>query len=192
MTVVAAASVASDEGLIGAARRGDLYAWELLVRRHQEAAFRIAYLLVRTTSVAEEATEAAFTRAYRALPSLDEGTALVPWLFRIVIGEARQKRRESGRTPSSSRPPEARVGPHIPATPIAGLSAAAGMTPLERDNVTDAFGRLAAEDRLVIAGRYLLGLSRDETAAALAIPSGLVEAHLRDALTHLRSRMGLT
>ena len=177
--------------LVAAAQAGDLGAWEQLVRRVQESVFRAAYLLTRSTTVAEAATEAAFIRAYRALPSLDDEIGLVPWLFRIVISEARQKRRDSGRTRSSSRPDEPRVSPNFPATPITGLASTAEMTPLERGAVVDGFDRLAEEDRLVIASRYLFGLSRADSAAALSIPEALVEAHLADALGHLRARMAV-
>lgn len=177
--------------LVAAARDGDLYAWESIVRRYQEPIFRTTYLLTRTTRIAESATQAAFIRAYRALPSLSTTTAFAPWLFRIAIGEARQQRREAGRVRNDSRPDEPVVGPHLPATPIVSPAAVEAMTPLEREAVLDAFDRLAEEDRLIIATRYLFGLSRDEAAAALSIPSALVEEHLRDALRRLRLRMGV-
>jgi RNA polymerase sigma-70 factor (ECF subfamily) len=184
-------AVNGEAQLVVAARQGDLGAWEHLVRRHQEPVFRAAYLLTRMMPVAEAATEAAFIRAYRALLSLDDDVGLVPWLFRIVISEARQKRRDSGRTRPSSRPDEPHVGPHFPATPISGLAGTAEMTPLEREAVVDGFDRLAEEDRLVIASRYLFGLSRAESAAALSMSEVLVEEHLAEALGRLRSRMGL-
>ena len=74
---------------------------------------------------------------------------------------------------------------------MAGVGEAGEMTPPERETVVDGFDRLPEEDRLVIASRYLFGLSRAETAAALAIPEVLVEEHLADALDRLRLRMGV-
>ena len=41
-----------------------------------------------------------------------------------------------------------------------GLAAAVGLTPPDREAITEAFDRLGEEDRLVIAARYLFGLSR--------------------------------
>ena len=143
------------------------------------------------TAEAEAATEAAFIRAYRALPQHDAEAPLAPWLFRIVIGEARQKRRDAGRTRASSRPDEPQVGPHFPSSPVGGLASASEMTPLERETVIDAFDRLPEDDRLVIASRYLFGLSREDSAAALAIPEAHVEGQLDDALERLRVRMGV-
>ena len=47
---------------------------------------------------------------------------------------------------------------------------------------------LSEEDRLVIASRYLLELSGEETAAALNIPEGTVKSRLSRALARLRLR----
>ena len=179
----------SDAVLLEAASRGDLFAWERIVRQYQEPVYRVAYLVVRTTDLAEAATQSAFIRAYRALPSLEPDTALLPGLFRIVAGEARQQRRESGRPTPSSRPSERSDGPQIPASAVPGLASADGMTLLERDAVGSAFDRLGEEDRLVIASRFLFGLSKSDAAAALSIASGLVDEHLRTAVRHLRTRM---
>ena len=55
--------------------------------------------------------------------------------------------------------------------------------------MTDAFDRLGEEDRLVIAARYLFGLSRADAANALSLPSGLVDDHLETAVARLRTRM---
>ncbi len=47
---------------------------------------------------------------------------------------------------------------------------------------------LSEEDRQVIASRYFLELSGEETAAALGIPEGTVKSRLSRALTRLRER----
>jgi DNA-directed RNA polymerase specialized sigma24 family protein len=56
--------------------------------------------------------------------------------------------------------------------------------------VTQAFDRLGEEDRLVIAARYLLGMSRKDAASALSIAAGLIDEHLSGALRRLRDRIG--
>lgn len=179
----------SDALLVGAAIRGDLVAWEQLVRRHQEPAYRMAYLIARDSQVAEAATQSAFTRAYRALPQLDAGQPLLPWLFRIVAGETRQALRDVSRPRPSSRPIEILSGPHLPASPVPGLSQAEGLTPAQKTALRDAFDRLAEEDRLTLASRYLFEQSRSDAAAMLAISSSLVDERLVTALRHLRARI---
>ncbi len=182
----------ADTTLVEAARRGDLYAWERLVRRYQEPVYRIAWLVVRDSELAEQATQSTMVRAFRALPSMEDDIGLLPWLIRIAAGESRQQRRESGRPTPSDRPVERHVGPRLPASPIPGLAQTAEMTPVERRVVAEAFDRLGEEDRLVIAVRYLFGLSRTDAAAALSVASGLVDDQLQGAVTRLRSRMAVS
>lgn len=175
--------------LLEAARHGDLHAWERVVRQYQEPLYRVAWLITRDSDMAEKATLSAFVRAYRALPSYDPELGLMPWLIRIVAGEARQQRREAGRPVPTSRPVEKVHTPQYPATVIPGLAAAAGLSPWEKAALSEAFDRLGEEDRLVIAARYLLGLNRSDAAAALSMSTELLDERLREALTRLRTRM---
>lgn len=161
------------------------------MRRYQEPVYRTAWLIVRDSEMAEAAAQSTFVRAYRALPSYDEQTGLLPWLIRITTGESRQQRRESGRPTNSSRPAERQLTPLLPASVVPGLAEAAGLTAAERGAISEAFDRLGEEDRLVIAGRYLFGLSRADAASALSIATGLVDEHLTGALKRLRDRMAL-
>lgn len=179
----------ADTVLVQAARRGDLYAWERLVRRYQEPVFRVAYLVVRDSDLAETATRSTFVRAYRALPSFDEQLGLLPWLFRIAAGEARQQRRESGRPTRSSRLAESTAGPRLPASAVPGTIEASVLSPGEREIVAEAFDRLGEEDRLVLASRYLFGLPRADAARALALSESLMDEHLESALQRLRTRL---
>ncbi len=179
----------ADAALADAARRGDLHAWERLVRRYQEPVYRVAWLIVRDSELAETATLSTFVRAFRALPSYKEDVGMLPWLIRIAAGESRQQRRESSRPSRSSRPVEKMQGPHVPATPVAGLAQAAGLSPSDQNVIAEAFDRLGEDDRLIIAARYLLGLNRDAAAGALSIASSVVDERLGTALKRLRARM---
>src|SRR4051795_10444596 len=83
--------------LVERARRGDLEAWETLVRTYQGIAFRTAYLLAGNAADAEEAAQDGFVKAQRALRGFRRGAPLSPWLLRIVANEARTRRRSAGR-----------------------------------------------------------------------------------------------
>jgi RNA polymerase sigma-70 factor (ECF subfamily) len=181
----------ADATLVEAARRGDLYAWERLVRRYQEPVYRVAWLVVRDSDLAEAASLSTFVRAYRALPSYEDKLGLLPWFIRIAAAESRQQRRESGRPTPSDRPVERTPAPHFPSSPLPGLAGTAGMTPLERQTLAEAFDRLGEDDRLVLAARYLFRLSRDEAANALSIAGGVVDERLEHALKRLRSRLAV-
>src|ERR1041385_5262943 len=83
--------------LVERARRGDLRAWETIVRTYQGLAFRTAYLLTGSAADAEEAAQDGFVKAYRALGRFRAGAPFRPWLLEIVGNEARNRRRSAGR-----------------------------------------------------------------------------------------------
>ncbi len=78
------------------AREGDTAAYERLVRMHQAVAFRAAYLVTGDAPEAEDATQEAFVKAYRALGRFRPGAPFRPWLLAIVTNEARNRRRSAG------------------------------------------------------------------------------------------------
>ena len=87
----------TEHQLVERARGGDGAAYATLVRDHQETAFRIAYLICGSAADAEEASQEAFVKAYRALGRFRAGEPLRPWLLAIVANEARNRRRAPAR-----------------------------------------------------------------------------------------------
>ena len=59
----------------------------------------------------------------------------------------------------------------------------------ERRRLLAMVNALSEGDRLVIASRYFLELSGEETATALGIPEGTVKSRLSRALARLRTRV---
>ena len=59
----------------------------------------------------------------------------------------------------------------------------------ERRRLLAMVNELGEDDRMVIASRYFLELSGEETAAALGIAEGTVKSRLSRALARLRARV---
>ena len=76
--------------LIERARQGDQAAYGELVRDHQEIAFRVAFLITRSAPDAEDVTQEAFIKAWRALGRFRTDAPFRPWLLRIVANEAQE------------------------------------------------------------------------------------------------------
>jgi RNA polymerase sigma-70 factor (ECF subfamily) len=87
----------ADAGLIARSREGDGEAYGMLVARHQQVAFRTAYVVCGDAAEAQDAAQEAFLKAYAALPRFRAGAPFRPWLLRIVANEARNRRRSAGR-----------------------------------------------------------------------------------------------
>ena len=175
-----------ETGLVELARRGDLRAWETIVRAHQGIAFRTAYLLCGSSADAEEAVQDAFVKAYRALGRFRRGAPLRPWLLRIVANEAKNRRRAAGRREALALRAAAqdRPGDAVPSPEAALLRVE------ERARLLAAVERLPDEHRDAIACRYFLELSEEETATALGIRRGTVKSRLSRGLERLRAELG--
>jgi RNA polymerase sigma-70 factor (ECF subfamily) len=171
--------------LVERARRGDLRAWETIVRTHQGIAFRTAYVLTASAADAEEAAQDGFVKAYRALGRFRRGAPFRPWLLRIVANEARNRRRSAARRERLSlrAAAEARPGDAVPSPEAALLSRES------QGQLLAAMERLSDEHRDAIACRYFLDLSEDETAAALHIRRGTVKSRVSRALDRLREEL---
>jgi RNA polymerase sigma factor (sigma-70 family) len=175
-----------DAELVERAKRGDLRAWETIVRGYQGLAFRTAYLLSGSAADAEEAVQDGFVKAYRALGRFRRGSPLRPWLLRIVSNEARNRRRSAGRRDALAlRVAVAdRPGDAVPSPEAALLGAET------RARLLHAVNGLSEEHRLTIACRYFLELSEEETAAALGVRRGTVKSRLARALARPREDLG--
>src|SRR5256886_8706109 len=174
-----------DSVLIARAQRGDTAAYEEIVQRYQQIAFRTAYVITGSSADAEDAAQEGFVKAYRALDRFRLGADLRPWLLRIVANEARNRVRSSGRRhqlelrlTEGFRPGDAAPSPE-----------AVAVAADERRGLLAMVNALSDEDRLVIASRYFLELSGEETAAALGIAEGTVKSRLSRALARLRTRV---
>src|ERR671934_1536693 len=172
--------------LVERARRGDLRAWETIVRTHQGIAFRTAYVLTGNSADAEEAAQDGFVKAYRALGRFRRGAPFRPWLLRIVANEARNRRRSAGRREQLALRAAAadRPGDAVP-SPEAALLAGES-----RVRLLEAVNRLSDDHRDAVACRFFLELSEEETAAALGIRRGTVKSRVARALERLREELG--
>ena len=172
--------------LVERARAGDASAFETLVRRYQELAFRTAYVVAGRGDEADDAAQEAFLKAHRALPRFRSGAPFRPWLLRIVANEARNRRRSAGRRERlAERAMTERPLPEAVPSPEAAV-----ISEERRRTLLDAVNRLREEDQVTIASRYFLELSEAETAAALGCAVGTVKSRLSRALTKLRQELG--
>jgi RNA polymerase sigma factor (sigma-70 family) len=174
----------SDHELIDGARKGEVMAYESLVRRYQDVAIRTAYVIAPAGD-AEDAVQEAFVKAHGALGRFRDGSPFRPWLLRIVANEARNRRRSAGRriglalrAAEDRRPGDAAPSPE-----------SAVLDRESRKTLVEALNELRVDDREVIAARYFLDLSEAETAEVLHLPRGTVKSRLSRALGRLRIQL---
>src|SRR4029077_17130961 len=165
----------SERALVQAAKGGDPGAVEELYRRHWGQAYRAAYLIARAAHAAEDIAQEAFLQAIRVLDRFDRARPFAPWLHRIVTNRAL----DWARAHALRRPAEPTQEPVAPAAQ-SDLS----------DDLAEAIGRLAPDQRAVVVLRYLLEHTPGEIATMLDLPRGTVNSRLRRALDELAGTVG--
>ena len=156
------------------------------MQAYQGIAFRTAYLVVGDASEAEDAAQEGFVKAFYAMNRFRPGAPFRPWILQIVANEARNRRRSAGRRTALVM----RTAADAPSGEAAPSPEAATLTNEQRDGLLAAVNQLREEDRLVIACRYFLELSEEETAATLGWRRGTVKSRLSRALGRLRAQVG--
>jgi RNA polymerase sigma factor (sigma-70 family) len=171
-----------EDELIRRAQRGDQHAYEELVNAHQGIALRVAYVIAGNGADAEEAAQDGFVKAWRALGRFREGAPFRPWLLRIVANEAHNRRRSAGRRAqlavrAATEESSGGAAPSPEATVLSGE---------QRKTLLAAVNELPDDQRTVISLRYFAGLSEQEIAETLGVPSGTVKSRSARALERLR------
>lgn len=160
-------------------QRGDAEAWDELVQAHQQAVFRLAWLMLGDADEAEDAAQETFINAYKARGRYDPSLPLRPWLLRICANVARNRRRSMARYFAALR----RALLHEP-EPIS--IAERGMQNIDAQALWQAVRRLKHDDQVVIYLRYFLDMPEAEMAGALSVAQGTVKSRLHRALARLR------
>ena len=170
--------------LIERARRGDLNAYDDLVRQYQEVAFRAAYLLTRDAADAQDVTQDAFIRAYDALARFDARRPFRPWLLRIVSNTALNRIKAAKRR--NAMVDRVQMSEST-AQDASGIEA--NVLRRERSRrLWQAIGQLKPDDQRLLTLRYFLELPEAELAQVFGVAHGTIKSRLHRALRKLREQ----
>ncbi len=167
----------ADRDLVERSRRGERDAFALLVRRHQDLAFNLAFQIVRNREDALDISQEAFVRAYSSLPAFKGDANFGTWLHRILVNlaiDSLRRRQRIGATLSFETQPEERF-----------LDAASADDPESvlqskqiRTLLAQGIERLPAAQRAVLILREVDGMSYQEIAQAVGCSLGTVMSRL--------------
>ncbi|HSK66212.1 MAG TPA: RNA polymerase sigma factor [Anaerolineales bacterium] len=165
--------------LVRHAANGDAAAWESLMVAHQEAVFRLAYLLLGDPDDAEDVAQESFLRAWKHLRSFDPERPLRPWLLSITANLARNRRRSAGRYFAALM----RAFRDEPASE--GIEERSARN-FQASELWQAVQKLSVLDQQIVYLRYFMDLPVAETAEILQVAEGTVKSRLSRALEKLR------
>ena len=167
--------------LIHHAANGDALAWEPLVLAHQQAVFRLSYLLLGDPDDAEDIAQETFLRAWKHLKRFDATRPLRPWLLSIASNLASNRRRSAGRYLAALT----RAFRDEP-TSINNTEENSSQA-LQANDLWKAVQTLKLPDQQIVYLRYFLDLTVSETAEVLQVAEGTVKSRMSRALEKLRN-----
>ncbi|MEM9049457.1 MAG: RNA polymerase sigma factor [Pseudomonadota bacterium] len=171
--------VTSDEDLAQAAARGDSAAFAVLVRRHYDGIFRLAWRLLGNRADAEDIAQEVCTALPRKLQRFDARAKLSTWLHRVVLNAVRDHlRRQAVRNRAAQGWGEV----------TAFRAAEAAETRAALDWLSGAMSSLAPDLRETAA--LVLGedLSHAEAGAVLGVSAGTVSWRMSAVRKAVRAR----
>lgn len=174
----------ADRWLVDRAVHGDLRAFEVLLRRHQDRVFRIALRMLGDRQDAEDVSQDVAVQLWRALASFSGSSMFSTWLYRLVVNRCLNHQRAQQRARADTRPlvdtdqPATTIGPEQRAMGAARLDAAAA-----------ALSSLPGDQRAVLVLFQIEGLSYREVAAVLGVTEPAVRSRLERARRNLLGAM---
>lgn len=174
-------STDADLALVERVKRGDKAAFDLLVLKYQSRIISLVSRFVRNHADAQDVTQDAFLKAYRALPNFRGESAFYTWMYRIAVNTAKNflalqvSRRTSDMEQDASEMEQ-----------IDDTAALKDMDTPEhllltteiQETVIKAIDALPEELRTAITLRELEGMSYEDIAVAMACPIGTVRSRI--------------
>ena len=183
----------SEQQLILQVQSGQSDAFGELVQRYQTAVYNIAYRMFGQPGDAEDATQEAFLRAYRAMERFDVKRPFAPWIKRITINvclnilAAKQNKSQTVAS-DMSRAEESALDmddwQHHAMTPEQDLEKKE-----RHSRLRQAIQALPPNYRAVIEYRHFQELNYDQIAAAMQRPVSSVKSDLFRARKMLAVRL---
>lgn len=179
-----------DEELVALARSGNPRAFEELVERHKQKAYRIAFDFSRDREEAKDLSQEAFLRAYTHLGNFDGRSAFYTWFYRILVNVCLDYKRRKQRTAVEefNEAVETQMEPsHSSQRPVSPDQHVMARQ-LSR-KVGAALEALPPKQRTAFILKNHQGLSIKEIAEMMQTAEGTVKVHLHRAVTALRQTL---
>ncbi len=171
-----------DAVLVQRSQAGDLAAFDLLIRRHQERVYATVYHMTANHEDAADLTQETFIKAYNALQGFKGDCAFFTWIYRIAVNRTlnhlKQRRNRTLHLSLNDLDLNAEHDPDIVAlssdnTPRRNLN----LTELQ-EKLNGALLKLSESHRMVVILHDIQGLPHEEIARIMDCNTGTVRSRL--------------
>ncbi|MDD2916167.1 MAG: RNA polymerase sigma factor RpoE [Gallionella sp.] len=170
-----------DQQLVERVQRGDKHAFDLLVTKYQRKLGRLISRFVRDPAEAEDVTQDAFIKAYRALPGFRGESAFYTWLYRIGINTAKNHLLANKRRPQINTSFDAEDAESFEEASLLREVSTPENELMSKEvvNVVQTSLQQLPEDlRSALTLREIEGLSYEEIASVMNCPIGTVRSRI--------------
>ena len=176
-----------DQRLVDRVKEGDKKAFDVLVIKYQHKIVKLVMRYIRDPAEAQDVSQEAFIKAYRALPKFRGDSAFYTWLYRIAINTAKNHIVSMNRKPLDYDLDPQNLDGYEVHPKLRNDDAPDKILQREelRQTLEDAIDALPEELRVAIVLREIDGLSYEEIAEAMECPVGTVRSRIfraRDAV----------
>jgi RNA polymerase sigma factor (sigma-70 family) len=178
--------------LVNRARRGDLQAYDELVRRYQERIYATVYHMTSNHEDANDLAQEAFIKGFQALKTFKGGSSFYTWVYRIAVNKTinfHKQRRNRSHMSLNDLDFNAEHDPDLVAlvsdkTP----RREAGLSELQ-EKLNEAMQTLSEAHRLVVTLHDVQGMSHEEIAKIMDCNVGTVRSRLFYARQQLQGQL---
>ncbi len=168
-------------------QRGDMEAFQELIRLYQKKVFRVVSGYQRNHEDALEVVQDTFLKLFVSRATWERRTSFSAWLYRIAINASIDRYRRTGDRKTETLEGIVESALHKSAS----MASAAG--PLDsihhserRRLLEEAVHRLPERQRQIVSLRYFAEMQLEEIAESLSCPLGTVKSNLHKAIIALR------
>ena len=184
----------SDEVLCERVAGGEEAAFDLLVERYQQRAFRLAWSILRHSEDARDLSQEAFIRLWEAAGSFRGRSRFSTWFYRLLVNLCLDHRRKHrwwhevfGREERAGNdvPSALEQQPALSVDPVEAMGRERALA-----RVWNAAARLSPQQRTVLVLHVQEELSMSEVADVMGCAEATARVHLHRALIALRATLG--
>ncbi|UCC40576.1 MAG: sigma-70 family RNA polymerase sigma factor [Candidatus Aminicenantes bacterium] len=176
-----------EDKLITRAKKGDMEAFESLVRKYQQSIYYLCHRMTGAHQAADDLSQETFIKAYFSLPRFKDGMNFYTWIRKIALNNSlnylKAHKREEPLDERESRIPgnSSLTGQELPQDRV------------QRNHLEQKFKKalkaLPADQKVIFCLRFYEDLSYKEISQLLNLPNGTVMSRLNRTRKKLRALM---
>lgn len=171
-----------DTVLVGRAQKGDVHAYEELVRRHHKRIYALVYNMTSNKEDTEDLVQDVFIKGFSALPHFKGQSSFYTWIYRIAINRVinfvkKRKRRATLSLNDIDSGVEREVDMLLSSQQSSAPRRETNLNELQ-ERLNASLQKLSEKHRTVVVMHDIQGIPHDTIAETLGVSAGTVRSRL--------------